>query len=853
MDDTPDVPDRPSFISPMEWIVMIKAFSKDPEQTMKIATKKFGERARAKIEAGLKKIQISTDGPSIMKKIDDWVKKTKEKAEATQYERYKKMRKDFEDAPEGSTKKKIADARDKLSKVYVMSGKGTDEDLDRAINAAITAGVTIAAKKLYTYITKKYPNLLITKEKIGRAVERTVRAIRHPRMTFDEWRRARTEAVRARSYPEGLPEGGEVEMTDVGSFPPSEEDLEELNRAWEVETDLDEEDVFEDPEEIPEEMEAPDVEEIGDRFGVPKEYDPSQDPELQDDLIDERDFDSGEPVTFEDDEPPPLEPINELEPVEVDAPAELEEIVVDDIMAGEGGVAGEGAAVEGVTTETIGGEAMGAVAGEGLTAALGPAAAAAAVVAGPAYVGLEAIRHHQQRENLLSFLENKRESYETEFSNRVKNLGFELQRKEDVPTARTMQAYYGPSALSYMKFREEHPEITYPPVNDVLEKIGKAWRGFLGVGDFQYKPGLDYSVANPNSELDRGIRAVYGGHKTPWGFYNRDGREIEDYVNNYQILSKWRHSVNDENYKKAIQEIMDEHRVEMSYSSTPKEGVFGVHPIEDSFAKATKEQERTNRLHATKRQIQDAIDRGLKRQKMMQKYYASKSTGEMELPPHTDVFLDTEHPYITADVPLNMTPHALDGKRAKNIHGSGVTEVDKNFHGFGYQDPKTKSLTIGQHGVVNEMSHDKNKEKTKSSDHAGSHTLQMIPPNGPDTGLKQPNREIHHTTPSGYAGPIMTYHPHDADHPLGGYPHHEHYNSVGVDHQPHQMVEPGRTYDPMEAASQANVAGGPRSGMTVGDLRAIESFMHSTMSHEPLATVAHQNYMHYLGEHALFV
>jgi hypothetical protein len=248
-----------------------------------------------------------------------------------------------------------------------------------------------------------------------------------------------------------------------------------------------------------------------------------------------------------------------------------------------------------------------------------------------------------------------------------------------------------------------------------------------------------------------------------------------------------------------------------------------------------------NRQHGIKRKISN-ID----------EFYAVDGNSDMYRHPHANVTVNTEHPSVLEDIPYDMKPHTLDGKQSKYHHGKGVVEVDRNFHGI--RDPKTRTLLPGSHTSINEMAYDKNKEKTNAHTHEESHRLQMDLPRGPDTGLKQPNPEMHrHESVPPKSGPENTYHPHDADQYMGGYPSHQNHNAQNVDHQPVHMVEPGKTLDPMESAGHANSGGGPLSKFRIGDLRALESFVHNTMNHEPLAHTARQNYMHYLGEHASFV
>lgn len=972
LDDTkPELPERPKFIDESTWLAFLEVYAKNKEETMRIAMRIWTPEQIVELHKKIEDFFGINDKRSWKQVIDDGITDLQKKADKKSFDNYKKMRKYFESAPKGSKKKRIADARDVLSAFYQMGGRGTDEDFDRAIHAAMGAGVAWSAKELGKYIIKKYPGLIVPRDRAVNAISRGLEIAKNPRQTYRNYQR--------RIY-EGLPEEGEtVEVADVGSFPLTEEEEAEMNRPWQVDvSEGEDDDVFEEADEIPEDFEEPtDITEMRGKYGIPDEEgvstentgireipegieEPEPDLEFEDELaryrryaedhyddnpidpdlereglIDER-LDPEYADLFE--EPPPLEPAADYVPE-----ADLDDVMLQepelnaqemvDLANEHIAAAGESVEVGDIGQEVLSAEELGAA---------GPAGMAAVAAGGGALVALNAYNAHVKRKALLKQLQGKRNTYRVVSHNIAKNLNVDLVRGEE--STLSDQGYYGPSGLSYLKFREKHPEIREPPVNEVMEKIGKLWRSTMSIGEMDLRDDLDYQWKHVNQNLASGYYDVYGNSvDSPYGHYNYEGSswEIEDYMNNYNVLSKWKAHTGMKAYQDGMKEIMSGHKTEISYSANPNPDIFGQHPLEDSFAKATPQEKLDNARHATGDQIQLAIDRATsyhqayltykrdhdKSNKMNDMYnhvqkYATDSNdiGSMptkrkkapQLPravrgpappldttardklnskieglkpsppqsepgrrdprydapfedstyfktkvrhPHANVFVDDEHPLVHEDLNLNQQPHPLDGKDSKWIHGSGAHEVDRNFSGFGYKDPKQRSLAVHPGKMAHHMSHDKNGEKMKAHSHDASQSLQMMNPRHPGKGLKSgSNTEVHNTTPSGHVGhAATTYHPNDATHPLGGYHHEEHSNAVGADHQPTNMVEPGNTYDPMEAAGHANTGGGPLSRMRVGDLRSMESFLRSTVNHEPLAKVAHTNFMHYLGESNLFL
>ncbi len=508
----------------------------------------------------------------------------------------------------------------------------------------------------------------------------------------------------------------------------------------------------------------------------------------------------------------------------------------DEVLADAGDAAGEvGGEIGGELGGELAGEAVGEAAagvgaelGSGFLLALGPLGDAFALVGvGEMYIQLTDYFHKksQEREHneMVATERGPHPSVGYEQSEKDAHDAF---RRDVLPRImkNPILSQIGTKMNSMSMEKLMHYVGIDQPLNKQKSRMSmKQWESILPVFDYIAKNPTEFGYQNINE-----IKLTKGGFDD---VYN-EGTRLSD-------IGTFMHKV------------MTSHKQYKKYQNRP---------VGDAGTQGgTTGQTDTVRPGYHKPEISARINKEHDHHELAQKYAGSftmpDSMSSRQRHPHANVFLDDEHPMIHEDLNLNQQPHPLDGKDSKWIHGSGAHEVDRNFSGFGHKDPKQKSLAIHPAKFAHHMSHDKNGEKTKAHSSDASQALQMMTPNHPGKGLKSSsNTEIHNTTPSGHAGhPATTYHPNDANHPLGGYPHHEHYNSVGADHQPTNMVEPGGTYDPMEAAGHANTGGGELSNMRVGDLRAMESFLHSTVNHESLSKVAHTNFMHYLGESNLFL
>jgi hypothetical protein len=540
----------------------------------------------------------------------------------------------------------------------------------------------------------------------------------------------------------------------------------------------------------------------------------------------------------------------------------------DDVLGNAGDAAGgAGGEIGGEVGGEIGGELAGEIAGEaaagagaelgaGFLMALGPLGDAFALVGiGEMYIQLTDYFHKQsmerEHEEMIATERGPNPSVGYEQSEKDAHDAF---RREILPRImkNPILSQIGTKMNSMSMEKLMHYVGIDQPLNKQKSRMSmKQWESIL--------PVFDYIAKNPT---EFGYQNVNEINLTKSGFddvYN-EGTRLSD-------IGSFMHKVmtSHDQYKKYQNRPVGDAGTQGGTTGQTDTVRPGYHKPEVS-ARINKEHDHhelaqkyayESNTRMSERGTRARIDDIAHRSKTGSRLEDSMFFGSRNRHPHANVFVDDEHPMIHEDLNLNQQPHPLDGKDSKWYHGSGAHEVDRNFSGFGYKDPKQKSLAIHPDKMAHHMSHDKNNEKTKAHSHDASQSLQMMNPNHPGKGLKSGNNtEIHDTTPSGHVGhPATTYHPNDADHPLGGYPHHEHYNSVGADHQPTNMVEPGGTYDPMEAAGHENAGGGggELSKMRVGDLRAMESFVHSTANHEPLSKVAHTNFMHYLGESNLFL